>query len=491
WRSLRTTNKDEAKALSAQWHARTQRVFATLKLKGESMTAPEIERLIARWMESTLDEAEDFRATCGPVSDDRREGIHLAMSNEFDTVADALLSCNYVKVEKEADELLKTASLPHLDHDSADFGRLCRRLLRAKQDVLRIEADRWNGEYTSHQPAVVASPPSPATPPVKPSPLFSEVVKKFMAETPRADRTAKPLQAELLKFLNTIGGDRPIMDITKADGRHYKEHLLNERKLSMRTVSSRLSVIGMIFKWAEQQGFVTDGVNPIKGLAPSKKIVRKTSGKRRPFTDAELLTVLSSNGFLSQRTARPERYWLVLLCLFQVCRREEAGQLAVADIQEEGGIHFLRINDDAALGQVLKNEGSRRRVPIHSALVTLGFLDFVQRIRNAGHVRLFHTLTKTHNGYSDPVGKFFGRLVTKKGIADPAVVLHSLRHGGITKLHAAGVPHNVVEILAGHAAQSVHGQTYVHRDQLPLSLLRDGLEKLRYEDVVKALTATA
>jgi hypothetical protein len=81
--------------------------------------------------------------------------------------------------------------------------------------------------------------------------------------------------------------------------------------------------------------------------------------------------------------------------------------------------------------------------------------------------------------------------VTKAGLSDPALVLHSLRHGGISKLTGAGCPHNVCEMLAGHAASGVHGQVYVHRDSIPLSLLREGLEKLRYDEVVTVLTKEA
>ena len=167
-----------------------------------------------------------------------------------------------------------------------------------------------------------------------------------------------------------------------------------------------------------------------------------------------------------------------LICLFSLCRREEVGQLAVCDIQEEEGIHFLRINDDEKLGQSLKNAGSRRRVPIHSALISLGLLQYVERVKKAGHVRLFPELKRGANGYSDPVGKFFGRLLRSVGIDDPAVVLHSTRHTGISRLTGAGVPQDTREILAGHAAAGVHGKTYVHRDQLPLSLLREAAERL-------------
>lgn len=70
--------------------------------------------------------------------------------------------------------------------------------------------------------------------------------------------------------------------------------------------------------------------------------------------------------------------------------RSEAGQLAVADIQEEAGIPFMCINDDPMLEQSLKNEDSRRRVPIHSNLVQLGFLEYVKTIKEQGHVLAPH-----------------------------------------------------------------------------------------------------
>ena len=114
-------------------------------------------------------------------------------------------------------------------------------------------------------------------------------------------------------------------------------------------------------------------------------------------------------------------------------------------------------------------------------------MEYVDSIKTSGHTWLFPQLKHGANGYSDAVGKLFSRLVTKFGIHDPAAVMHSLRHGGITKFTSAGVPHNVCEMLAGHAASGVHGQVYVHRESVSLSLLREGLEKLTYPGVVMAL----
>ena len=50
----------------------------------------------------------------------------------------------------------------------------------------------------------------------------------------------------------------------------------------------------------------------------------------------------------------------------------------------------------------------------------------------------------------------------------------------ITRLMAAGVPQDMREMLVGHASESVHGQVYTHRDAIPLALLKEHLEKLRY-----------
>lgn len=112
---------------------------------------------------------------------------------------------------------------------------------------MRIESERWEGKYTSKQRQSVAVVDSKA--PLAPAcPLCSIVVDKFLAETPRAARSARPLKVELLKFVSLIGigGDKPITSITTADGRTYKAHLLNDRKLTMLTVSKHLSAVATV-----------------------------------------------------------------------------------------------------------------------------------------------------------------------------------------------------------------------------------------------------
>jgi hypothetical protein len=89
-------------------------------------------------------------------------------------------------------------------------------------------------------------------------------------------------------------------------------------------------------------------------------------------------------------------------------------------------------------------------------------------------------LKKGRNGYGHAVGKWFGRYLNKIGITDPAKVIHSFRHTVVTRLTAAGVPQDMREVLVGHAAENVHGQTYVHREAIPLGLMKEHLEKLEF-----------
>jgi integrase len=459
-----------------------------LKKSAGRLSKDQIEALVQHWLETEIDDLEDSMAVGGPVPYSEREAEWLMYSNVFDETVEALISRNYRKVEGEASDLLVSAGLPPIDHDSAEFGRLCRRLLETKQDFLRIAADRVDGNYKTRPPAGPAPAPLPAQPTTTTSagPMFSEAVDLYFRENARAERTDSQIKAELENFLECIGGDKSIGSITKADCRRYKEDLLHVRKLNPSTVIKHLSNLGGVFKWSAAQGFIGEGSNPCQGLPPSKKQAKKVAKERRPFTDAELVQVLGSKDFIAERDKNPARYWLPLLCLFTGARREEIGQLAVCDIQEEDGIPFIRINDDAKLEQSLKNEGSRRRVPVHSSLVKLGFLDYVKKIREGNHVRLFPTLTRGANGWSDPVGKAFGRLVTKVGLTDPALCLHSLRHGTLTRLHSSGCPANIAQIIAGHSDGNVHGR-YVHRELIDLKTLMEGLEKLRYDEVVKVL----
>jgi integrase len=452
------------------------------------MTPEQIESLVNGWLASELDYAEECRITAGPLSDARLEGELDGLDIMAETTREALLGNDFRKIEIEANELIKAAGFPPMDRESAEYGRLCRRLLRARLEYTRIETERWNGEYHEAPSVTQRIGPSSLKATLKASKTFVEVVALYFKECSKAKRTDSQMQAEFEKFLKPLGQDISIRSITKDLCRQYKESLLHERSLSQTTCVKHLSSLSTLFKWAEAQGFVDEGVNPVRGLIPNKRQAKKTAAKRRPFTDEELLTVFGSQDFKAQREIHPERYWISLICLFGACRREEASQLYCADVQKQDGMWYFHLTNEEADQNLKTGAISKRRLPIHSSLIHLGILEFIEGVKATGESRLFPSLRKGRNGFGDAVGKYFSRLITHLGLTDSALVMHSLRHGGITKLHAAGVPENIVKMLVGHSESDVHHTVYVQKDLIPLQLLRDGIEKLRYDDIEKALT---
>jgi integrase len=199
------------------------------------------------------------------------------------------------------------------------------------------------------------------------------------------------------------------------------------------------------------------------------------------------MLTFGSEEFRAQKDKHPERYWVCLLMLFQVCRRKEPAQLNVADILEEDGIPYLYFKHDGK-DQTTKADSSTRRVPIHRSLIQLGFLEYVKGIKAAGHVQLFPQLTRANNNPGDSVGKWFARLKKKQGLNDPQLTLYSTRHTGITRLSNIGVPEKIRMMITGHASQGIHGKVYDQRERVPMKLLQEGLEKLRYDEVLQALT---
>lgn len=484
WRSLRTLDRDLAGVRSARLEYEARRLFYILE--HSTMEKAEIAALIRHWEDTALDAGEDERIIRAPLSANDIDKADTALSVALEATHEALVSGDYNAVGGEVDDLLVAHKLPRLDHTSEAYKRLARELLKAKVDVFRVELERWHGEYRHNGPLAVGSPSTPAKHQTSSKP-FSEVSALYFKEHRRAPRTDEQIQSGFKKFLVIIGGDRPIGDITKADCRQYKETLL--KSVGIATANKNLHSLSHLWNWASGQGFVPEGTtSPVAGLLINKRLAKREKLERKPFTDSDLAAILSHKEFLSQRTDRPERYWLVLCLLLSGARREEIAQLAVSDIQHKDGIHYFDITNEGE-SQSLKNEGSKRRVPIHSELVRLGLLEYVRKQRRGG--RLFPQLEKGGNGYGDAVGKYFSRLLRHfLHITDPGLVLHSTRHTVITRLHAAGVPTNLVEILVGHASNTVHGMVYVHREDIPLKLLAEALEKLEYPAVKMVVPST-
>jgi integrase len=161
-------------------------------------------------------------------------------------------------------------------------------------------------------------------------------------------------------------------------------------------------------------------------------------------------------------------------------------------VKLDGNIYYFDITPDPALGKRLKNKASKRRVPVHAHLIELGFSDYVEKVEGA---KAKHLLPKPKNTFQkcagretagDWVSKWFTRIRDAAKVSGRKT-LHSFRHTVVTRLVGLGVPEDIRKLLIGHADEDVHGATYVHRDQIPLALLRDNLNKLDFRSTMRNL----
>ena len=473
------------------------------------MDMAQVAALIRRWTAAALEAGEAERATSRPLSDEGLDGITTGLGIALEATHEELLGCDYSRVASEVDELLAIHKLPPMDHESEAFKRLSRELLKAKRDVLRIELDRWQGDYATGNGASTIHPASTIDEVSLESLPLSDAIPLYLKHfDDRAPGTIEAKQNALKRFLDVVG-NKPVHKIAKADCITYRDTLrkvpanLSKRfpgktikealalvaskpvksavLLSKNTINQDLMHIGHFFGWLIDEGR-RSADNPVDGLS----FEGVESKSHEAFDDSDISAIFCSDEYTSQLKAKDyARYFLPLILLYSGCRREEAANLALADIQKEGSVWFMDLAPDLTRGRRLTNKASGRRVPIHSHLNELGFLDYVEAMKARGETLLFPK-AKNKKGRAtmgDAVSKWFARTVRSLKVPGKKT-LHGFRPTVTTRLYEAGVDGETRRELLGHSGKDVHEQVYLWP---PLPVLSGHLEKLNFRPLLKGL----
>src|SRR5262249_23712925 len=134
----------------------------------------------------------------------------------------------------------------------------------------------------------------------------------------------------------------------------------------------------------------------------------------------------------------------------------------------------------------VKTDSSIRAIPIHSELIRIGFLDFVEHVRKSSgqSARLFPKLTLgPKGGFGEAFSKWFGRYKRKLGITNPSSVFHSFRHGFKDALRAASVNEDINDALTGHSGGNSVARGYGWKEMVRrfgFPALSEAIEKVRY-----------
>ena len=258
---------------------------------------------------------------------------------------------------------------------------------------------------------------------------------------PRNPATAPTVRRYMQWFIDAIGDKDP--KAVKADHVRTFRNKLEKDGKTFETIKKSLERLSAVFNVAVAEGMCD--ANPFHKIKPHGRPAEKRSVTRRlPWTPEQLRTIAARCDEMGADEGIATR-----MLIFSGARPNEIAQLRCDDLVTVEGIDALRITDEGPQ-QSLKNEDSRRTVPIHPAMRAEVLAQVAAR-RKAGKDRLFDF------GYMPSLGTFshaYGQRFTKwkrsVGFTSSRQVAHSFRHSFKDAARAAKLPSYVINQLVGH-----------------------------------------
>jgi len=280
---------------------------------------------------------------------------------------------------------------------------------------------------------------------------IDDLLRYWVKQTQRRPRTLMDANTAVRR-LKAVIGELSAAQIDKRKAVAFKDSLIQEG-LAYATASKNLGLIKSMFETARCNELIHE--NPFKEV----KLVKpsRMEKARVSFTAAEIEQIFNSPvfkaGFRPMGGAGEAAVWLPLIAYMTGMRLEEIGQLTKDDIKRQDDIWFFNLDHAPNKGRVLKNESSRRQIPVHSRLIELGFLDLV----SGSTGRLFPDLSSAGaRQLTASWSQWFGRYLRQViGIADRRKTFHSFRHTFKDLCREAGISKDLHDRLTGHSSQDV------------------------------------
>lgn len=446
------------------------------------------------------------------LSDRMMHKIDEDTSTVLPAVKAALARGNVDFIRYEVNELLQLFGI-NLDPNSPDFRKLALAVMRAEVRALEAVQAR-------HRGAAIESPKL-----VEPSGALNNMPSSgsglraayegWLKVAPRRKSTSMEFERGIERFIE-LHGDLDVTKINRGHVRQFRDaaqlvpakrsgKLLKaplpelaaySRKhpelprIKAATINKWLNCLGAVLNWARNNGIIPDDMpwsDPVKGMR-----LRETRSTRQPWEPQELRVLFSSPVYVSGERPTGGRgeaaFWLPLLGVFSGARLNELAPMCVEDVKTDDptGVRFLTVIEAEEEGRSVKTERSVRAIPVHSELIRIGFLEFVEQVSAGGgqSVRLFPQLTPGSKGlFGEAFSKWFGRYKRQLGITNPDSVFHSFRHGFKDALRAAGVNEDINDALTGHSGSNSVARDYGWKEmarRFGFKRLSEAVEKVRY-----------
>lgn len=372
---------------------------------------------------------------------------------------------------------------------------------RALRQLWRIELARLNGDYADHVTdslfvSSTASPLIDRSGPPESTTTLGEALTRYEQELlakGRVQKTVDRYRAEIEHIRAFFGPERRMSDLKRADCVAFRDAFAllppNFTKRSSRadvhqivatrqagdpvlayaTLTKYLDALSRFTRWAHQEDLLDkdygEGLEPV-GAKPDGSM------SKLPFEAVELQRLFSrpiytgcvndEQGFsvVGPNIVRRARYWAPLIALFGGLRAGEIFQLTPNHFRvSEVGTPFIVLTKDMKL----KNENAEREIPVHSALIEIGLLGWVQRRRDRPEALLFPEIAPDKYGsVSSVFGKRFSSDLKHLGLGERRgkLTFHSFRHTFKRALDREDVSEQEKDELCGWARARKTGRRY-------------------------------
>ena len=292
----------------------------------------------------------------------------------------------------------------------------------------------------------------------------------------------------LLKFPKNYGKSPRDHVISVSDILARAEKLPKaEVGLTKSTINRHMNNMANIAGMCQAYGYSWESYD---GISKLRAKARGDSDNERPsFTTGDLEALFSlpiwtgatsdtNYGSQGGEIFHDARYWVPLIGAFEGARREEICGFRLDEIIKFEGIWGFKFIPSE--GRRFKSKASKRHIPIHPELIRLGFLDYIEALRKAGHELLFPELRAVAE--ATPMGDVFNDDWQKmKDLALPQAkaegkVFHSFRHWCNNEMKQAGVGSEIRKDILGHVNKDVNEGTYSQVARL--RLMENALLKL-------------
>ena len=245
-------------------------------------------------------------------------------------------------------------------------------------------------------------------------------------------------------------------------------------KLSEPTIQKYMIRVIQFFNYCFDSGYISKSItakmNVKIDIDPSERAVLpyEASEARKIF---EIVTSIKQSGKSpSSRIEANELYYVTMIAAYSGMRIKEITQLHKEDITLKDGIYCFNINTND--GKTTKTKNSIRFVPIHSKLIDLGLLEYVNS-KKSGNI--FKVSNKDFS-------EIFRSQIQRKFIdKDSKKTFYSFRHYFIDYLVQREVEANLIAQIVGHEKQyKILLNTYAK--PINANTLKSKVEMVSYEN---------